>query len=59
MEIAFRYNGKLYNRYYAWLPTQVTSGVWTWLTMYYARDIKGQGWVTMTPFEFMLDSTKD
>ena len=56
METSFRSNnGILYNQYYAWIPTQVTSGAWVWLTMYYARDKKGQGWVTMTPFEFILD----
>jgi hypothetical protein len=55
MEISFRHNGKLYNRGYAWFPMQVTSGAWCWLTFYYSRDVKGQGWVTMTPFEFVLD----
>ncbi len=56
MNISFRRNGKLYNQYYAWIPTQVSSGAWTWLTTYYAREVRAQGWVTMTPFEFMLDT---
>jgi hypothetical protein len=59
MENNFRYNGQLYNRYYAWFPTQVSSGAWTWLTTYYAREVRGQGWITMTLFEFMLDTLQD
>jgi hypothetical protein len=55
MEISFRYNGKLYNRNYAWVPVQVTSGAWVWLSGYYSREVRGKGWITMTPFEFMSD----
>ena len=54
----FRYNGILYNQTYAWLPTQVSSGSWVWLSPYYSREVKGRGWVSLTPFEFFLDSTK-
>jgi hypothetical protein len=57
--ITFRHNGILYNQSYAWVPTQVTSGSWIWFAPYYSREVKGQGWVSMTPFEFWLDSTKD
>ena len=59
METSFRSNGRLYNQYYAWYPTCMTSGTWVWLSVYYARETKQRGWVTMTPFEFLLDSTKD
>ena len=55
MEISFRHKGKLYNQNFAWIPTQVTSGAWVWLSVYYAREVKGQGWVSMTPFEFLSD----
>lgn len=55
MEITFRHKGKLYNQYFAWVPTKVTSGAWVWMTVYYAREIKGMGWVSMTPFEFLSD----
>ena len=59
MELNFRHNGRWYNQHYAWIPTAVSSGSWVWLSVYYARETKQQGWVTMTPFEFLLDSTKD
>ena len=59
MEIAFRHKGRLYNQHYAWIPTQVSSGLWTWLTPYYSREVKGRGWVSFTPFEFVLDSSED
>ena len=56
--ISFRQNGMIYNQGYAWLPTQMTSGAWVWLTPYYSRESKHQGWITLSPFEFLLDSTK-
>ena len=58
MTITFRRNGFIYNQDFAWVPTQVTSGAWTWLTPYFSREIRGRGWVSMTPFEFLLDSTQ-
>ena len=58
MTITFRRNGVLYNQDYAWIPTQMTSGTWVWLTPYYSREAKGRGWVSMSPFEFLLDSTQ-
>lgn len=59
MTITFRHNGNLYNQSYAWIPTQMTSGTWVWLTTYYCRDVKGKGWISLSPFEFLLDSTKE
>lgn len=53
--ITFRHNGLLYNQSYALIPTQMTSGTWVWLTFYYSREVRGQGWVSMSPFEFLLD----
>ena len=58
MEIAFRHNGVLYNQCYAWMPKQMSSGAWVWLTVYYTIEVKGQGWVSMSPWEFMIASTK-
>lgn len=57
MEISFRRNGKLYNQRYALFPTQMTSGLWVWLTVYYTREAKGSGWITMNPVEFLIDSS--
>ena len=56
MEISFKRNGKLYNQRYAWFPAQSTSGVWVWLATYYTRETARQGWVILTPFEFLLDT---
>ena len=58
MTTSFRYNGILYNQSYALIPTQMTSGTWVWLTPYYSREVKGCGWVSLSPFEFLLDSTQ-
>ena len=55
MEIAFRRNGRLYNQRYAWFPTQMTSGAWVWLTVYYTRENRS-GWLAMNPIEFLIDS---
>ena len=57
MEISFRRNGLLYNQCYAWFPTQLTSGLWVWLTVYYTRETKENGWITMNAIEFLIDST--
>jgi hypothetical protein len=57
--ISFRHNGYLYNQSYALIPTQMTSGTWVWLCPYYSREVRGQGWISMSPFEFLLDSTKE
>ena len=57
MEISFRRNGKLYNQCYAWFPTQTTSGLWVWLTVYYTREARGRGWLVLNPFEFLIDSS--
>lgn len=59
MENGFKYKGKLYRQDYAWIPMQVTSGAWVWLTFYYARETHKSGWITMTPFEFLLDCNYD
>lgn len=59
IENSFRYNGKLYNRFYAWVPTRVTSGAWVWLTLYYSREQRNGIWLTMTPFEFLADCNYD
>lgn len=56
MEISFKRNGRLYNQHYAWLPTQMTSGVWLWFSVYYTRET-GHGWISMNPFEFLIDSS--
>lgn len=58
MTITFRHNGFIYNQSYAWIPTQMTSGAWVWFTPYYSREVKGRGWVSLSPFEFLLDSTQ-
>ena len=55
MEISFKRNGRLYNQCYAWLPTQMTSGLWTWFTVYYTREVV-DGWIVMNPVEFLIDS---
>jgi hypothetical protein len=59
MEISFRHNGQLYNQCFAWFPRQVTSGAWVWMSVYYTTEVKGQGWASFTPFEFMLLSAED
>ena len=56
--ISFRQNGMLYNQGYAWLPTQMTSGTWVWLTPYYSRESKNHGWINLSPFEFLLESSR-
>jgi len=55
MEISFKRNGKLYNQKYAWFPIQMTSGAWVWLSVYYTRETRN-GWMSMAPFEFLIDS---
>ena len=59
MKLNFRCNGRLYNQHYAWIPTQVTSGAWVWFSVYYAYETKRHGWITLSPFEFLLDSSRD
>ena len=54
MEISFRRNGVLYNQCFAWMPKQVTSGAWVWMSVYYTTEVKREGWVSFTPFEFLL-----
>jgi hypothetical protein len=56
--ITFRCNGYIYNQGYAWIPTQMTSGAWVWLTPYYSRETKRDGWISMAPFEFILDCSR-
>jgi hypothetical protein len=56
MEISFRCNGKLYNQKYAWVPTKMTSGAWVWFSLYYTRETKRDGWISLNPFEYLIDS---
>ena len=59
MVVSFRCDGQLYNQHYAWIPCKMTSGSWVWLTAYYARETKREGWVTLTPLEFLFDSPEE
>ena len=56
--ITFRQNGYIYNQGYAWFPTQMTSGAWLWFSVYYTRETS-VGWISMNPFEFLIDSMAD